>query len=100
MPHEWVVRRTVIRSFAALILTSGIISILTGLLIRQELANFWLSAIGVGEAVQDSGIFAFGADFRSFDFRTPMRSSKSADICVIHNEEWFRSHLNDIGDFL
>lgn len=100
IPHEWIVARNVVRSFAALLLTSGIISIFTSLLVRQELARFWLSAIGISDAVQESGVFAFGADFNSFDFRNPMRTSKSVDICVIHNESWFHSHKNDIADYL
>ena len=100
VPLKYVVVKSVIQSFAALLLTSGIVSVIANLLVRREIAEFWLTAIGVREAVSAAGLWDIGLDFQSYDFHSLIRDATSIDLCVIHADKWIGSRLNDFKEFL
>ncbi len=100
IPDKHPVLRKVIQSLAALILTSGVVSVILNLLVRRQLARFWLDAIGVRESIDTSGLREICMDFYAYDFRTLIRESKKIDIYVIHADKWVGSRLNDLREFL
>ena len=100
IPLKHPVARSIIQSLAALLLTSGIVSLIANLLVRQELARFWLDAIGVRESIDRGGLYDIGLDFYAYDFRSLITNSKHIDIYVIHMDKWLGNRLNDFRDFL
>jgi hypothetical protein len=100
VPPQHPVLRAAIQSFAALLLTSGIVSVIFNILVRRELADFWLAAIGVRDTVSIAGVYDVGLDFNAYDFRTLVREAKDIDLCVIHADKWIGSRLNDFKEFL
>jgi hypothetical protein len=100
VPPSHTVFKNVLQSFAALLLTSGIVSVIANILVRRELADFWLSAIGVRDAVSAAGLCDVGLDFQSYDFHSLVREAGNIDLCVIHADKWIGSRLNDFKEFL
>ncbi len=99
-PGGYPVLRAVLRSLAAVTLTSGIISVIFNLLIRQELASFWLDAIGVKASIEKAGLKHIELDFHVLDLRNYIRKSQKIDFCVIHAEKVIGNHARDFREFL
>ena len=100
IPDTYPVLKRVLQSLAAIVLTSGIISVVANVLVRRELARFWLDAIGIKESVERAGLQEIDTDFYAYDFRGHIRGARAIDICVIHDEKWFGNRLNDFREFL
>jgi len=100
VPQNHPVLRSVIQSVAALLLTSGIVSLILNLLVRKQLATFWLSAIGVKESVDESGLNDICLDFYAYDFGILIREAKKIDAYVIHADKWIGNRINDFREFL
>lgn len=100
VPQGYPVAKSVVQSSAALLLTSGIVSVIANFLVRRELAQFWLAAIGVRDAVTIGGLYDIGLDFHSYDFHTLTREAGKIDLCVIHADKWIGHRLNDFKEFL
>jgi len=100
IPSDWIVSKSVIQSFAALVLTSGIVSVIANILVRHELTTFWLSAIGVRDSVTKAGLCDVSVDFHSYDFYSLISASSHVDVMVIQGEKWFGNRLNDFKAFL
>lgn len=100
IPPYHPVFKSAVQSFAALLLTSGILSVISSILVRRELANFWLNAIGVRDSVSTSGLYDVEMDFQSYDFHTLVRDAKRIDLCFIHAEKFIGNRLNDFKEFL
>lgn len=100
IPPESIVLKNVVKSLAALILTSGIISVAMSILVRKELTTFWLEAIGIRDAVARAGLYDIGLDFHSYDFHSLVREASKIDVLVIHGDKWFGNRSNDFKEFL
>ena len=100
VPENHPVLRKVIQSLAALLLTSGLVSIILNLFVRKQLARFWLDAIGVRESIELAGLKDIELDFYAYDFRPLIRESKRIDIYVIHADKWLGNRINDFREFL
>ena len=100
VPDAHPVFRRIIQSLAAIILTSGIISIASNLLVHKELADFWLDAVGIRESLQLAGLVQIGLDFQDFDFRKHLQATNEIDILVIYASTWLKQHINDLKEFL
>lgn len=88
------------QSLAALLLTSGIVSLIANALVRRELSSFWLKAIGIRDSISEAGLFDVGLDFQSYDFHSLIREAAKIDLCFIHAEKWVGSRLIDFKEFL
>ena len=100
VPENHPVLRKVIQSLAALLLTSGIVSIFLNLLVRKQLVRFWLDAIGVKESIELAGLHEICLDFYAYEFGTLIRESKRIDTYVIHADKWIGNRINDFREFL
>lgn len=100
IPAGHTVLKNVLQSFAALLLTSGIVSVVANILVRNELTTFWMEAIGIRDSVVRGGLWDIGLDFHSYDFHTLIREASKIDIFVIHGDKWFSNRLNDFKTFL
>jgi hypothetical protein len=100
VPDNHPVFRKVIQSLAALLLTSGLVSIMLYHFVRKQLTRFWLDAIGVKESIELAGLRHIELDFYAYDFHSLIRESKQIDIYVIHADKWLGNRLNDFREFL
>jgi hypothetical protein len=88
------------RSISELLFLSGTVSVIADLLLRRDLAAFWLDAIGVRDSIRDAALDQIAPDFNHFDFPGWFRKGREIDVCVIHAATWLGSEYNDIKEFL
>ena len=88
------------RSISELLFLSGVVSVIADLLLRKDLAAFWLDAIGVHDSIRDAGLEQITLDFHHFDFADWFRHAREVDICVIHATPWVGTEYNDIKALL
>lgn len=100
IPAPYDVTKKVIENLAVLSLTAGMFTIVGNILVYQELAKFWLDAIGIKQTIAQSGLREVDLDFYAYDFRSLIVEAKTIDILVIHADKWIGNRLNDLRQFL
>jgi hypothetical protein len=90
----------IVRSISEALFISGTISVIADLLLRRDLAAFWLDAIGVRESIQISGFDQIALDYNHFDFAGWFQGGREVDVCVIYAAPWMGNEYNNIKEFL
>lgn len=81
-------------------LISGTISVIADQLVRRDISNFWLDAVGIEKSIREAGLKEIKSSFHNFDFSPLFRSAKEIDVCFIYASAWLSYNVNSIKDFL